>query len=128
MALPTLNKQLPKKETRELIQNQDLRSSVRWKFAHEKFIDLLGTVFKGRDAEEKYKKYIDKIVSGERTSQKNSKSIITGWNKFKPDDYDSYFKEKVEEFGSEEAYYKWLDDERMRIQKERELSEMTNED
>ena len=91
-------------------ENNNIRNSPKWKFAYQKFY-AEAKFFK---SEESYMKHIDKMVQKEV----NNKTLISSWNSFKPNDYDSYFKDKIKEFGSEENYYKWLDSERERIEKE----------
>ncbi len=88
----------------------NIRNTQKWKYAYQKFLEE-AKFFK---SEESYMKHIDKMVQKEV----NNKNIISSWNNFKPNDYDSYFKEKIKEFGSEENYYKWLDEEKERIEKE----------
>ena len=102
--LPSLDNINDKKE------DNNIRNSPKWKFAYQKFY-AEAKFFK---SEESYMKHIDKMVQKEV----NNKNLISSWNSFKPNDYDSYFKDKIKEFGSEENYYKWLDSERERIEKE----------
>lgn len=102
--LPSLDNINDKKE------DNNIRNSPKWKFAYQKFY-AEAKFFK---SEESYMKHIDKMVQKEI----NNKNLISSWNSFKPNDYDSYFKDKIKEFGSEENYYKWLDSERERIEKE----------
>ena len=101
--LPSLDNINDKKE------DNNIRNSPKWKFAYQKFY-AEAKFFK---SEESYMKHIDKMVQKEV----NNKNLISSWNSFKPNDYDSYFKDKIKEFGSEENYYKWLDSERERIEK-----------
>jgi len=103
-------KNLPSLDEIKKEDKNNIRNTQKWKYAYQKFLEE-AKFFK---SEESYMKHIDKMVQKEV----NNKNIISSWNNFKPNDYDSYFKEKIKEFGSEENYYKWLDEEKERIEKE----------
>lgn len=103
-------KNLPSLDEIKKEDKNNIRNTQKWKYAYQKFLEE-AKIFK---SEESYMKHIDKMVQKEV----NNKNIISSWNNFKPNDYDSYFKEKIKEFGSEENYYKWLDEEKERIEKE----------
>lgn len=103
-------KNLPSLDEIKKEDKNNIRNTQKWKYAYQKFLEE-AKFFK---SEESYMKHIDKMVQKEV----NNKNIISSWNNFKPSDYDSYFKEKIKEFGSEENYYKWLDEEKERIEKE----------
>ena len=82
--LPSLDNINDKKE------DNNIRNSPKWKFAYQKFY-AEAKFFK---SEESYMKHIDKMVQKEV----NNKNLISSWNSFKPNDYDSYFKDKIKEF------------------------------
>ena len=103
-------KNLPSLDEIKKEDKNNIRNTQKWKYAYQKFLEE-AKFFK---SEESYMKHIDKMVQKEV----NNKNIISSWNSFKPNDYDSYFKEKIKEFGGEENYYKWLDEEKERIEKE----------
>lgn len=95
-----------------------LRETQKWKNTYQRFLFLLHpdggkAVFKN---EESYKKHIDKLSK----NTVDNKNLIGSWNSFKPDDYDSKFKEDVAQFGSEEAYYAYLDKVKEKMKEEQE--------
>lgn len=119
MALPT-KKSLPKVDFDEPIvekKKPSIRDTQKWKNTYNRFLSEKESVFgNSKRGEEAYCRYIDKLAN----HTVNQTNIMSSWNSFKPESFDSYFKEQIAEFGSEENYYKWLEKEQARLAKESE--------
>lgn len=118
MSIPKRKQSMPdltQFDTPQEEKRPSLRDSAHWKYMYRKLLPERNC-FK---TEEQYMKHIDRLA-GTKSSNKN---LIASWNSFKPDNYDSEFKEKVKEFGSEERYFAWLEAEKKRVQAENKKRE-----
>lgn len=98
-SLPSLEeKEFPPKKENENSSNKnlskeiiELRGTRRWKRAYERMLDVKD-IYK---TDEKYNKFIDKLVSTPPTNQQN---LVGSWKSFKPKDYDMDYLENKQEY------------------------------